>query len=270
MPSSFTYNNGDGHAVLDSATPVGATDPVNLLDDSDQQIKKFLKDTTAGLAKILGPTGQLYLLRIGTSLPTPATGESYLFYKTDTGVLYLISDATLIPLMPGGGAAAGKILMSGGLASAATWSKMIPSRGIVECQTTLPTGAQTNYQMTLVASGSLPTGISIVSGRVRVANEYTVLIRGAVNGGVYSGGAGNTAEFVLNNQTGGSILQYGLCTGALTANYSLNASFDYVYVNNTGGNVDIELLYTSATGVSVNTASSNYPNARLIFEVHPN
>lgn len=47
MPS-YAYVNGDGLAVISSATPNGAVEPVSNLDDAIRQVKAYLNDPTAG------------------------------------------------------------------------------------------------------------------------------------------------------------------------------------------------------------------------------
>lgn len=49
---SYTYNDGDGLSVLDKTKPNGATEPVSILDDAIKQIKAYLRDETAGVAKM--------------------------------------------------------------------------------------------------------------------------------------------------------------------------------------------------------------------------
>lgn len=51
MPS-YAYNDGDGLAVIDKALPNGAVEPTSNLDDALKQVKAYLKDATAGVAKI--------------------------------------------------------------------------------------------------------------------------------------------------------------------------------------------------------------------------
>ncbi len=46
---SYTYNNGDGVSVLDTAEPNGAIEPVSNLDDAIKQIKKWIRDTTSNV-----------------------------------------------------------------------------------------------------------------------------------------------------------------------------------------------------------------------------
>lgn len=48
--SDYSYTNGDGLTKLDVSTPVGAAEPISVLDDAIRQIKAFLKDTSAGYA----------------------------------------------------------------------------------------------------------------------------------------------------------------------------------------------------------------------------
>lgn len=53
MPqSSYTYNDGDGLGVIDKTLPNGAVEPVSNLDDALKQVKAWMKDATAGAAKI--------------------------------------------------------------------------------------------------------------------------------------------------------------------------------------------------------------------------
>lgn len=265
MPSTFNYSNGDGHTVLDSATPVGATDPVSILDQSDQQIKKFIKDDVAGLAKILGPTGQMYTLRFGTSNPTPVSGEGYLFYRTDTGVLSLVSNGTLIPFIPGAGAVAGKVLFSGGLASVATWGKMIPSRNIVEVHSAFSVGSVTDNALVGVTVAS---PVSVSGGKLVLATGYTYVIRGMVNAAVdlYPG-----SYIQLYNDTSASVLQYGMQCSGVTFGRQLVSSFDATLENSSGSPITIALKVNVATSsTALSGVSSTHPAGRLVIEVHPN
>jgi len=52
MPS-YSYTDGDGLAVIDKTLPNGAVEPVSNLDDALKQVKAWMKDATAGGAKIL-------------------------------------------------------------------------------------------------------------------------------------------------------------------------------------------------------------------------
>lgn len=51
MPS-YAYNDGDGLSVIDKTVPNGAVETVAILDDALKQVKAYLKDATAGVAKI--------------------------------------------------------------------------------------------------------------------------------------------------------------------------------------------------------------------------
>lgn len=265
MPSSFPYANGDGHAGLDSSTPVGASDPVNVLDDAIQQIKKYIKDSTAGVAKILGPTGQLYLLRVDTSNPTPAAGENYFFYNSSTSVLYQVVNGVLIGLMPGGGATAGKVLTSNGLASAATWSKMIPARNIVEVHSAFTVGATTDNLLTAV---TVAAPVSVSAGKLVLATGYTYIIRGLVVAATdpYAG-----SYIQLYNDTAGSVLQYGMQCSGVTFGRQLVSQFDVELQNSSGANITIALkVNVAASSTALASVSSTHPAGRLIIEAHPN
>ncbi len=87
--STYPYITGDGHTVLSSSTPIGATDPVSDLDDSDRQIISFIKDLTAGTASILSTKEGMLKLKFGdtASRPTTGLGDFVLFYDTDTNQL---------------------------------------------------------------------------------------------------------------------------------------------------------------------------------------
>ena len=50
--SDYTYTNGDGLTKLDATTPVGASEPISVLDDAIRQIKAYLKDPTSGVAAL--------------------------------------------------------------------------------------------------------------------------------------------------------------------------------------------------------------------------
>lgn len=52
MPS-YAYNDGDGLSVIDKTLPNGATEPVSNLDDALKQVKAWMKDATAGGAKLV-------------------------------------------------------------------------------------------------------------------------------------------------------------------------------------------------------------------------
>lgn len=60
---AYDYTDGTGLGALDETRPSNTEDLVSDLPDSISQIKKFLKDPTAGLATILSynPAGQSYL-----------------------------------------------------------------------------------------------------------------------------------------------------------------------------------------------------------------
>lgn len=51
--SDYSYTNGDGLTKLDVSTPVGAAEPISVLDDAIRQIKAYLKDSTSGLAALI-------------------------------------------------------------------------------------------------------------------------------------------------------------------------------------------------------------------------
>lgn len=51
--SDYSYTAGDGLSKLDASTPVGAAEPISILDDAIRQIKAYLKDSTSGLAALI-------------------------------------------------------------------------------------------------------------------------------------------------------------------------------------------------------------------------
>lgn len=261
---SYTYTTGDGWSVLLPAEPDGATEAVAILDNAIRQIKAFINDETNGLGKILGSTGQIKTLVIGTALPTPAAADRYWFYSTSLNGLYFCSSGVFLPVFPTGGAVSGKVLKSAGLATLPAWGTLMPTRGTVECQTTLVPGSA-DAQMVLVGSG-LPTGISISGGNLRVADGYTVLIRG-----VASGAYNQTCAFYLKNITAGTTIQAACGTGALSGLSATHTGFfDTSLSNSSLANVDISLLYTLSGAATAVTASSTFPNARLVVDVYPN
>lgn len=259
----YAYTTGDGWAVLLPTEPDGASEAVAILDDAIRQIKAFIADETNGVGKLLGSTGQIKTLVIGTALPTPASADRYWFYSTSLNGLYFCSSGAFIPVFPTGGAALGKVLKSAGIGVLPAWGSPVPTRGTVECSTTLVPGS-TDAQMFLTGSG-LPTGISISGGNLRVATGYTVLIRG-----IASGAYNNTCAFYLKNVTAGTTLQIACGMGAVSNSTTHTGLFDVSYSNSTVGNVDISLLYTLHGSAIAVTANSTYPNARLVVEVYPN
>lgn len=259
--SSYLYTNGDGLTVLDVLTPVGATDPVSDLDNAVQQIKLFLKDGVAGVARLLGPTGQLTVLVKGTSLPTGVTGDSYLFLKTDTAVLYYVVDTIVTPIGPVGGAVAGKFLKSAGLLTAATWSNSVISKIFVEGSTTPANGAQTNVKMTLAIISGSHAAISITSGGITVADGYTIVIRAQASG-VESG----IATHRLQNVTGSTTVQTGFAANLTANDFTKLSFFDCTYINSSGSSATIELQITTSAGCNGVAGL----NSRLVLEVHPN
>lgn len=86
MPS-YSYNDGDGLAVLDVATPDGDTEPVSNLDDAVKQIKAFLKDPDAGVQLLMDeraaalPTTVIVTLG---SVQSFASGNAYQIVHFDT------------------------------------------------------------------------------------------------------------------------------------------------------------------------------------------
>jgi hypothetical protein len=264
---SYTYVTGDGWVVLLPAEPDGATEAVAILDNAVRQIKAFINDETSGLGKILGSTGQIKTLVIGTALPTPDAADRYWFYSTSLNGLYFCSSGSFLPVFPTGGGALGKIIKGAGTGVLPTWSQDIPTRATIESHTTL-TPNVSNHQMTLTGSG-LPTGISISSGRIRVATGYTVLIRGIAHGIVHDAIAVTNATFELYNYTTSTSVQMGCGPTPLTTGYTYFANFDVVFTNSSGANADLGVRVSSANALA-STASSTYPNARLIVEVHPN
>ena len=46
--SSYPYGSGSDYTALDVTTPIGPSDPVSDLNDSDQQIKRYLNDVVRG------------------------------------------------------------------------------------------------------------------------------------------------------------------------------------------------------------------------------
>ena len=265
--SSYPYITGNGWSVFDVTLPLDA-DPVSDTPAAVQQIKKFVADETAGLGTILGSTGQNKTMKTAASNPTPGATESYMFLNTVTGNIYFSSGGTLYPLMPGSGAVTGKVLTSAGANILPTWTSPIPSRGVIECQTAPASGANTAAAVSFTASGSLPTGISISSGKLRIATGYTVIVKGFA-----MFGSAGTAHACLSTTTAdaGSIqMGVGPISTSVLTNCTHTAAFDVYYSNSSGSNVDLSLLFTSNSSFSQATASSTYPCARFIVEVYPN
>lgn len=85
---SYAYTNGDGLAVLSVSTPDGASEPVSNLDDAIRQVKAYLKDDVAGVAKIQEVIDQIsqpstLIASMGsTQAITSGTGPSVVNFDT--------------------------------------------------------------------------------------------------------------------------------------------------------------------------------------------
>lgn len=89
MPD-YTYSNGDGLSKLDKTVPLG-TEPVSNLDDAIRQIKAYLKDDTAGVAKLVAD-----LVTIQASVSTLGVNYYFAAYRTTAQSIAAGAGAQLI------------------------------------------------------------------------------------------------------------------------------------------------------------------------------
>lgn len=100
---SYDYTDGQGLSALDKTTPNGATEPVSNLDDAIRQVKAYLKDGVAGVAKIQTDVtaGNASLTSLGTRMTAAetdiATGAADITtLQTDQATLKTTVDSLVI------------------------------------------------------------------------------------------------------------------------------------------------------------------------------
>lgn len=90
MPS-YAYSDGDGLTVLDKTVPDGAVEPVSNLDDAIRQIKAYLRDATAGQAKVVAD-----LATLTASVDTLGINYYFAAYRTTAQSIAAGAGATLV------------------------------------------------------------------------------------------------------------------------------------------------------------------------------
>lgn len=84
---SYDYTDGDGLAVLDSATPNGAVEPVSNLDDAIRQIKAYLKDSTSGVQALTTNASPVKVIVSMSAVQAFASGAAAALVLFDTEAL---------------------------------------------------------------------------------------------------------------------------------------------------------------------------------------
>jgi len=90
---SYSYTNGDGLSVLDKTKPNGATEQVAILDDSIRQIKAYLRDDVAGVAKIVADITDLQ-----ASINNISSGYYFAAYNSAAQTIAAGAGATLLTM----------------------------------------------------------------------------------------------------------------------------------------------------------------------------
>lgn len=90
MPD-YSYNDGDGLAVINKTVPDGTVEPVSNLDDAIRQIKAYLKDATAGVAKI-----QADVTSLTASVDTLGINYYFAAYRTTVQSIAAGAGATIL------------------------------------------------------------------------------------------------------------------------------------------------------------------------------